>query len=1391
MNKIYRLIWNPALRTWVAVSEFAKANGKGKSGRTGLSATAVGLIGALTLSSLVSTSAYADDPVTTSTDPDSVTIGTNAETGDTTTLDANTITTGNTNVNQQELSNVAVGESAKAAMGGIALGDHADADTSTSQTPGGSVAIGAYATANKSGGATAIGLASEADGQNAVAFGAGAHANRSGDIAIGYSSTSGTYTSTQNSNDLEGENISLGNWSTAYGGQALAVGNHAEATAKSSMALGIGSRAYGVESLSIGSDSTSSGNNSLAIGSDSTATGVDAQAIGNSATASGESSLAIGSHASSSDKQSFAVGYKAQATKADTVALGTQAKAQADRALSFGYNSSATKNDAIAMGSNAKAQGMSSLAFGTNATSADDNSVALGSNSLTAAAVGTQDITIDGKTYAFAGTAPLSTVSIGKKDAERTLTNLAAGRISKTSTDAINGSQLFAATQATEALANVAVKYDLNQDSTVNYDSITLNGDAYDSTDNSGGTTITNIARGVDDSDAVNMSQLNETNADVADVTNIVNNIAGDTSTTYTDLNGKGIRYARTNEKGLTQADAYAKGKGSSAVGYNATAIGENSLALGYNAKANNAKDVALGADATTAAAVATTGTTLRGKAYTFAGVAPASTVSIGSVGKERTLTNLAAGRLSATSTDAVNGSQLYATNQALEDVAEQQGFAVMYDTNSGGTVNRNSVTMGGTTYNSTTKTGGTNITNVARGVNDSDAVNMSQLNETNADVADVTNIVNNIAGDTSTTYTDLNGKGIRYARTNEKGLTQADAYAKGKGSSAVGYNATAIGENSLALGYNAKANNAKDVALGADSLTAAAVATTGTTLRGTAYTFAGAAPASTVSIGSVGKERTLTNLAAGRLSATSTDAVNGSQLYATNQAIEGISGDISDLSDLAVKYDTNPDGTINYNRVSMGGTTYNSTTKAGGTTLTNVAYGVNDSDAVNVQQLRDATSDMYNNGVKYFHANSTKADSVATGTDSIAVGPAAKSVGESSIAMGNAATSTGAGSMAMGQNARSTGENSVAIGAGAVANNKGDVALGAGATTERAVGTQGVTIRGNDYQFAGTTPAGTVSVGSLDNERTITNVAAGRISATSTDAVNGSQLYATNQAIEAINTNFSGLDNSVVKYVVNGDGSIDYSKIALAGDTYDQSTKTGGTTITNVAAGVNASDAVNKQQLDEVSLNVTNIAEGKDGMFQVNNTSNLPKPKPTGQNSIAGGAGAVASATNSMALGNSAKATHSNAVALGTNSVTDRDNSVSMGYAGGERQITHVAAGTAATDAVNVGQLKQSMGDSYTYTNNKFGELKEMIADQDDKLSAGIAGAMAMASLPQPYSPGASMFSMAGGTYQGESAIAMGVSTVSDNGKWVTKLSGSSNSQGDLGGSVGIGYQW
>ncbi|MBO3278322.1 hypothetical protein JFY56_24175, partial [Pseudomonas sp. Milli4] len=129
--------------------------------------------------------------------------------------------------------------------------------------------------------------------------------------------------------------------------------------------------------------------------------------------------------------------------------------------------------------------------------------------------------------------------------------------------------------------------------------------------------------------------------------------------------------------------------------------------------------------------------------------------------------------------------------------------------------------------------------------------------------------------------------------------------------------------------------------------------------------------------------------------------------------------------------------------------------------------------------------------GFKYFHANSTLADSSATGTDSIAAGPTAKS----------------------------TATNSIAIGKGATASTANSVALGDGATTAAAVTTATGTVAGTSYNYAGGTPTGTVSVGNGTANRTITNVAAGRVSGTSTDAINGSQLYATNQEVGKLDT--------------------------------------------------------------------------------------------------------------------------------------------------------------------------------------------------------------------------------------------------------------------------------
>ena len=213
--------------------------------------------------------------------------------------------------------------------------------------------------------------------------------------------------------------------------------------------------------------------------------------------------------------------------------------------------------------------------------------------------------------------------------------------------------------------------------------------------------------------------------------------------------------------------------------------------------------------------------------------------------------------------------------------------------------------------------------------------------------------------------------------------------------------------------------------------------------------------------------------------------------------------------------------------------------------------------------------------------------------------------------------------------------------------------------------------------------------------------------------------------------------------------------------------------------------------------------------MFQVNNSSSEAKPEATGANSLAGGAGAkasggkstavgtkaIAEAQNSTAIGNGAAASASNAVAIGANSTAERANSVSVGSVGNERQITNVAAATLLTDAVNLDQLNNSVADTLesanAYTNQRYSELKRDLKVQDDILSAGIAGAMAMASLPQPNSAGSSMTAISTANYRGQSAVSFGFSKVSDNGRWVTKLQASTNTKGDTGLSAGVGYQW
>ncbi|WP_330983741.1 MULTISPECIES: YadA-like family protein [Enterobacterales] len=1442
--------------------------------------------------------------------------------------------------------------------------------------------------------------------------------------------------------------------SAAGGTNSVAIGPVASSTATNAVALGNGATASTAGSVALGSGSTTAAANPFA----SSAINGTAYTYAGGTPAS---VVSVGSAGAERQVTNVAAG-RLSATSTDAV-NGSQLFATNSAVTSLGttvnninngsgikyFHANSTLADSAAGGTNSVAIGpvasstaANAVALGNGATASTAGSVALGSGSTTAAATAVTGSTINGTAYTYAGGAPASVVSVGSAGAERQVTNVAAGRLSATSTDAVNGSQLFATNSSVTSLGTTVnnivnngsgIKYfhtnSTLADSTVTgTDSVAIGPVASSTATNavalgngavastagsvalgSGSTTaaanpfassaingttytyaggtpasvvsvgssgaerqVTNVAAGrlsATSTDAVNGSQLFATNTSINSLGTTVNNIVN---------NGSGIKYFHTNS---TLADSTVTGTDSVAIGPVASSTAANAVALGNGATASTAGSVALGSGSTTAAATAVTGSTINGTAYTYAGGAPASVVSVGSAGAERQVTNVAAGRLSATSTDAVNGSQLFATNSSVTSLGTtvnnivNNGSGIKYfhtnstlaDSAAGGTNSvaigpvasstaTNAVALGngatastagsvalgsgsttaaanpfassainGTAY---TYAGGTpasvvsvgsagaerQVTNVAAGrlsATSTDAVNGSQLFATNSELANVGSTVNNIVN---------NGSGIKYFHTNS---TLADSTAGGTNSVAIGPVASSTAANTVALGNGATASTAGSVALGSGSTTAAANPFASSSINGTTYTYAGGAPTSVISVGRAGAERQVTNVAAGRLSATSTDAVNGSQLFATNSELANVGSTVNNIvnNGSGIKYfhtnstlaDSTAGGTNSVavgpaasatatNGIAIGngavasiadsvalgsgsttaaanpfasssinGTTY---TYAGGAPtsvisvgragaerqVTNVAAGrlsATSTDAVNGSQLFATNSELANvgstvnnivnngSGIKYFHTNSTLADSSASGTDSVAVGPAASA----------------------------TATNGIAIGNGAVASIADSVALGSGSTTAAANPFASSAINGTAYTYAGGAPTSVISVGRAGAERQVTNVAAGRLSATSTDAVNGSQLFATNTevtnlgiamrtittggGIKYFHTNSTAADsvasgaNAIAvgpQAKASGEGAIAMgdgatasatNSVALGSQSSDggrgAETYTGkysgalnnsaGTvsignaqtnttrTLSNVADGKNATDAVNLRQLDgaveqanrytdttvnnisgdiaETKNNVTNLMGGKAGMFQVNNTSKRASPQPVGENATAGGAGARATGKNSTALGTNAAASAENSVALGANSVADRSNSVSVGSLGEERQITNVAAGTRNTDAVNYSQLKNSVDNSRAYTDNQVADLRGELYKQDDVLSAGVASAMAMANQPQPTSPGGSMVTLASGSYRSEAAIALGFSKVSDNGRWVTKMQASTNTQGDAGVGVGIGLQW
>nr|DAP00361.1 MAG TPA: hypothetical protein [Caudoviricetes sp.] len=414
MNHVFKNIWNAVNQCWTAVSELSKS--AGKSSKTDKRKVLNAIIGAAVLAG-VSTTAIAETNVI-SDDQGNVIGGIGAKALAGTGTTGNSVVLGN-KAKSERTESVVIGSNAtNTGRWSVTLGDKAEGNSQYGVTignranggkGGNAIAIGlmAKATNEKVGGnsQTAVGVASYADGEGASAF--GATANATGVLAT-----------------------AVGRNSKALAKSASAFGDSASASAWGATAVGIGANASAIVST--------------AVGNGAKASAVQAAALGNEAKATGSSSTAIGVRSNSAGSSAIAV--------------GTNSAASANNAVSIGTGSKATGSESTAIGYASKAEGVNSMAMGRESSATHENSVALGSYSVSKAEKSIKEATVGTTTYnGFAGTTPKGTVSVGTKGRERQIVNVAAGEISATSTDAINGSQLYAVASKISSAANPAV----------------------------------------------------------------------------------------------------------------------------------------------------------------------------------------------------------------------------------------------------------------------------------------------------------------------------------------------------------------------------------------------------------------------------------------------------------------------------------------------------------------------------------------------------------------------------------------------------------------------------------------------------------------------------------------------------------------------------------------------------------------------------------------------------------------------------------------------------------------------------------------------------------------------------------------------------------------------
>ncbi|MED0304612.1 YadA-like family protein [Escherichia coli] len=1291
------------------------------------------------------------------------------------------------------------------------------------------IAIGAETEAAEN--ATAIGNNAKAKGTNSMAMGFGSLADKVNTIALGNGSQA-----------LADNAIAIGQGNKADGVDAIALGNGSQSRGLNTIALGTASNATGDKSLALGSNSSANGINSVALGADSIADLDNTVSVGNSSlkrkivnvkngaiksesydAINGSQLYAISDSVAKRLGGGAAVDVDDGTVTAPTYNLKNGSKNNVGAALAvldentLQWDQTKGKYSAAHGTSSPTASVITDVADGTISASSKDavngsqlkatnddveaNTANIATNTSNIAtntaniATNTTNITnltdsvgdLQADALLWNETKKAFSAAHGQ-DTTSKITNVKDADLTADSTDAVNGSQLKTTNDAVATnTTNIANNTSNIATNTTNISNLTetvtnLGEDAlkWDKDNgvftaahgNNTASKITNILDGTvtaTSSDAINGSQLYDLSSNIA--TYFGGNASVNTDGVFT---GPTYKIGETNYYNVGDALAAINSSFSTSLGdallWDATA-GKFSAKHGTNGDASVITDVADGeisdsssdavngsqlhgvssyvVDALGGGAEVNADGTITAPTYT---IANADYDNVGDAlnaidttlddallwdadagengafsaahGKDKTasvITNVANGAISAASSDAINGSQLYTTNKYIADALGGDA-----EVNADGTITAPTYTIANAEYNNVgdaldalddnallwdeTANGGAGaynashdgkasiITNVANGSiseDSTDAVNGSQLNATNMMIEQNTQIINQLAGNTDATYIQENGAGINYVRTNDDGLAFNDASAQGVGATAIGYNSVAKGDSSVAIGQGSYSDVDTGIALGSSSVSSRVIAKGS---RDTSITENG------VVIGY--------------------DTTDGELLGALSIGDDG-------------KYRQ----------------------------IINVADGSEAHDAVTVRQLQNAIGAVATTPTKYFHANSTEEDSLAVGTDSLAMGAKTIVNGDKGIGIG------------YGAYVDANALNGIAIGSNAQVIHVNSIAIGNGSTTTRGAQTNYTAYNMDAPQNS----VGEFSVGSADGQRQITNVAAG---SADTDAVNVGQLKVTDAQVSQNTQSITNLDNRVtnldsrVTNIENGIGDI-----VTTGSTKYFKTNTD---------GVDAS----AQGKDSVAIGSGSIAAA--------------------DNSVALGTGSVAEEENTISVGSSTNQRRITNVAAGVNATdavnvsqlksseaggvrydTKADGSIDYsnitlgGGNGGTTRISNVSAGVNNNDAVNYAQLKQSVQETKQYTDQRMVEMDNKLSKTESKLSGGIASAMAMTGLPQAYTPGASMASIGGGTYNGESAVALGVSMVSANGRWVYKLQGSTNSQGEYSAALGAGIQW